>query len=85
MQALAKELIDLRPDLIYVTAPPATAAVLRETHLISIVFSVASAPLRSGLKRSACQARYVPYRRSRVADSCWGSRAWASSPSAVSK
>jgi putative ABC transport system substrate-binding protein len=52
MQQLAKELIDLRPDLIYVTTTPATAAVLRETHTIPVVFSVVSDPLGSGFVES---------------------------------
>lgn len=52
MQALAKELIDLRPDLVCVTTTPATAAVLRETHSIPVVFSVVSDPLRSGFVES---------------------------------
>ena len=39
MQQLAKELIELRPDLIQVTSTPATAAVLRETHTIPVVFT----------------------------------------------
>ncbi|HWX27710.1 MAG TPA: ABC transporter substrate binding protein, partial [Steroidobacteraceae bacterium] len=42
MQQLAKELIELRPDLIQVTTTPFTAAVLGETHTIPVVFSVVS-------------------------------------------
>jgi ABC transporter substrate binding protein len=47
MQQLAKELIALRPDLIQATTP-ATAAVLRETHTIPVVFSIVSDSLGSG-------------------------------------
>lgn len=52
MQKLAKELIEKRPDLIQVTSTPATAAVLRETHTIPVVFSVVSDPLGSGFVES---------------------------------
>jgi putative tryptophan/tyrosine transport system substrate-binding protein len=47
MQQLAKELIAPRPDLIQATTP-ATAAVLRETHTIPVVFSIVSDSLGSG-------------------------------------
>jgi putative tryptophan/tyrosine transport system substrate-binding protein len=52
MQKLAKELVEKRPDLIQVTSTPATAAVLRETHSIPVVFSVVSDPLGSGFVES---------------------------------
>jgi putative tryptophan/tyrosine transport system substrate-binding protein len=52
MQKLAKELIELRPDLIQVQGTPATAAVLRETHSIPVVFSIVSDPLGSGFVES---------------------------------
>ena len=45
---LAKELVGLRPDLIHVSATPATAAVLRETRDIPVVFSVVLDPVASG-------------------------------------
>jgi putative tryptophan/tyrosine transport system substrate-binding protein len=47
MQQAARELIELRPDLIQVSSTPATAAVLRETHTIPVVFLVAD-PIGSG-------------------------------------
>jgi len=52
MQQLAKELVELRPDLIQVTTTPFTAAVLGETHTIPVVFSVVSDPLGSGFVKS---------------------------------
>jgi putative ABC transport system substrate-binding protein len=52
MQKLAKELIEKRPDLILVTQTPTTAAVLRETRSIPVVFSVVSDPLGSGFVES---------------------------------
>ena len=52
MQSLAKELVDLHPDLINVTTTPATAAVLRETKNIPVVFSVVSDPVGSGFVQS---------------------------------
>jgi putative ABC transport system substrate-binding protein len=51
MQQLAKELIELRPDLIQVTTTRATEAVLRETHTIPVVFLV-SDPVGSGFVAS---------------------------------
>jgi putative tryptophan/tyrosine transport system substrate-binding protein len=52
MQKLAKELIDLQPDVIEVTTTPATAAVLRQTRTIPVVFSIVSDPLGSGFVQS---------------------------------
>jgi putative tryptophan/tyrosine transport system substrate-binding protein len=51
MQQLAKELIELRPDLIQVNTTRATAAVLQETHTIPVVFLV-SDPIGSGFVAS---------------------------------
>jgi putative tryptophan/tyrosine transport system substrate-binding protein len=55
MQSLAKELVDLHPDLINVTTTPATAAILRETKSIPVVFSVVSDPVGSGFVQSLAQ------------------------------
>ena len=52
MQELAKELVQLNPDVINVTSTPATAAVLRETHTIPVVFSVVSDPVGSRFVQS---------------------------------
>jgi putative tryptophan/tyrosine transport system substrate-binding protein len=52
MQQAARELIGLRPDLIQVTTTPATAAALRETQTIPVVFSNVSDPLGSGFVKS---------------------------------
>ena len=51
-QQRAKELINLRPDLIQVTTTVATAAVLRETRTIPVVFSNVSDPIGSGFVES---------------------------------
>ena len=48
MGQLAKELVALQPDLIQVSTTPATAAILRETHTIPVVFTVVSDPIGSG-------------------------------------
>ena len=45
---LAKELVALRPDAILCTTTPVTAALLRETRTIPIVFTVVSDPVGSG-------------------------------------
>jgi putative tryptophan/tyrosine transport system substrate-binding protein len=52
LQAIAKELVSLKPDVIQVTSTPATAAVLRETRTIPIVFAVVSDPVGSGFVQS---------------------------------
>jgi putative ABC transport system substrate-binding protein len=52
MQSLAKELVDLYPDLINVTTTPPKAAILRETKTIPVVFSVVSDPVSSGFVHS---------------------------------
>jgi putative tryptophan/tyrosine transport system substrate-binding protein len=52
LEAIAKELVSLRPDVIQVTSTPGTAAVLRETKTIPIVFAVVSDPVGSGLVQS---------------------------------
>jgi putative tryptophan/tyrosine transport system substrate-binding protein len=52
MQQLAKELIELQPNLIQVITTPATAAILRETHTIPVVFAGISDPLGSGFVES---------------------------------
>ena len=52
LQQLAKELVELLPDVIQVTTTPATAAVLRETHTIPVVFSNVSDPIGSGFVES---------------------------------
>jgi ABC-type uncharacterized transport system substrate-binding protein len=41
MRALAKELVDLQPDVILASNTPATGALQRETHMIPIVFQAA--------------------------------------------
>jgi putative ABC transport system substrate-binding protein len=49
MQALAKELVGLQPDIILANSTPATAAVQRETRTIPIVFVTAIDPVASGI------------------------------------
>jgi putative ABC transport system substrate-binding protein len=50
--ALARELVDLKPDLIVAHTTPATAALHRATSLIPIVFVVVSDPIGSGFVSS---------------------------------
>ena len=45
MQAFAKELVALQPDVILTRSTPVTAALLRQTHTIPIVFTVVSDPV----------------------------------------
>lgn len=51
-RAFAKELIGLRPDALVGNSTPATAALLRETRTIPIVFVGVSDPLGSGFAAS---------------------------------
>jgi putative tryptophan/tyrosine transport system substrate-binding protein len=52
MQKFAKELVELRPNLIQTTTTPVTAAVLRATSTIPVVFSIVSDPIGSGFVQS---------------------------------
>jgi putative ABC transport system substrate-binding protein len=52
IQAHAKELVALRPDAILVRATPATAAVLRETRSVPVVFVNVSDPVGAGFASS---------------------------------
>jgi len=52
MQKFAQELVGLKPDLIQTTTTPVTAAVLRATSTIPVVFSIVSDPLGSGFVQS---------------------------------
>ena len=52
MRMLAKEVVDLKPDMILTDATPVTAAVQRETRTIPIVFVFVSDPIGSGFVAS---------------------------------
>jgi len=52
MPEVAKEIVEQRPDLIVTTTTPLTAAVLRESHKIPVVFAVVSDPVGSGFVQS---------------------------------
>ena len=52
MQAYAKELVDARPDIIFVRSTPATAALFKNTRSIPIVFAVVSDPVGEGFVTS---------------------------------
>jgi putative ABC transport system substrate-binding protein len=49
---LAKELVELQPDVIFATTTPVTAALMYETHEIPIVFAVVSDPVGAGFVAS---------------------------------
>jgi putative ABC transport system substrate-binding protein len=51
-RALAKELVSLKPDVIFVNSTSATAAVLRETSAVPVVFATVSDPVGSGFVAS---------------------------------
>ncbi len=52
IQMIAKELVAAQPDVIQVTTTPGTAAVLRETRTIPVVFSIVSDPVGAGFVAS---------------------------------
>jgi putative ABC transport system substrate-binding protein len=49
MRVFAKELVDLRPDVIFTASPAATKAMQRETQAIPIVFVGVGDPVAGGL------------------------------------
>src|SRR6516165_9403932 len=49
IRAHAQELVGLQPDIIVATTAPVTAALLRQTRTIPIVFAVVADPVASGL------------------------------------
>jgi ABC-type uncharacterized transport system substrate-binding protein len=52
IQRLAKELVDLRPEVVFAMTTPSVNAVLRETHTIPIVFTQVTDPVAQGLVES---------------------------------
>jgi putative ABC transport system substrate-binding protein len=52
MRTFAKELAELRPDVILANTTPATVALQRETRTIPIVFVIVSDPVGSGFVKS---------------------------------
>jgi hypothetical protein len=52
MEALAKELVELRPDVILASTTPVVASLVRETRTIPIVFVAVSDPVGSGFVAS---------------------------------
>jgi putative tryptophan/tyrosine transport system substrate-binding protein len=52
MRTLAKELVDLQPEIIFANATPVTAALQRETRTIPIVFASVSDPIGEGFVAS---------------------------------
>jgi putative ABC transport system substrate-binding protein len=52
IHALARELVELHPDVILASTTPSTAALMKETRTIPIVFVVVSDPVGSGFVAS---------------------------------
>src|SRR6516165_5108008 len=52
IRTFAKELVELRPDLILANTTPVTVALQRETRTIPIVFVIVSDPVGAGLVTS---------------------------------
>jgi putative ABC transport system substrate-binding protein len=52
IQRLAKELVDLQPEVVFAMTTPAVKAVLRETRTIPIVFTLVTDPVAQGLVES---------------------------------
>lgn len=55
LQVYAKELVDLKPDVIFTRSTPATAALLKNTNGIPIVFAVVSDPVGEGFVKSVAR------------------------------
>jgi putative ABC transport system substrate-binding protein len=55
MQVYAKELVDAQPDIIFVRSTPATAALLKNTRSIPIVFAAVSDPVGEGFVASVAR------------------------------
>jgi putative tryptophan/tyrosine transport system substrate-binding protein len=55
MQALAKELIALQPDVIFCRSTPVTGALLKHTRTIPLVFAVVSDPVGEGFVASVAR------------------------------
>jgi len=55
MQALAKELLALQPDVIFSRSTPVTAALLKQTRAIPVVFAVVSDPVGEGFVASVAR------------------------------
>jgi putative ABC transport system substrate-binding protein len=52
IQRLAKELVDLQPEVVFAITTPSVNAVLRETRTIPIVFTLVTDPVAQGLVES---------------------------------
>jgi putative tryptophan/tyrosine transport system substrate-binding protein len=52
IEALAKELVDLRPEAIFGVSTPVISALARETHTIPIVFALLADPIGGGFAAS---------------------------------
>jgi ABC-type uncharacterized transport system substrate-binding protein len=63
MSTFAKELVELRPDVILANTTPVTAALQRATQTIPIVFVIVSDPIGSGFIASVPRAAMPPRRR----------------------
>jgi putative ABC transport system substrate-binding protein len=56
MRAIAKEFVDLKPDVLFAGSTPSVAALLRETRTIPIVFTNLSDPVGTGFVASLVPA-----------------------------
>jgi ABC-type uncharacterized transport system substrate-binding protein len=59
MEVLAKQLVELRPDVILASTTPVVASLVRETRTIPIVFVAVSDPVGSGFVASLSAALRV--------------------------
>src|SRR5947208_9851 len=55
MQAMAKELIALQPDVLFSRSTPVTKALLQQTRTIPLVFAVVSDPVGDGVVASVAR------------------------------
>jgi putative ABC transport system substrate-binding protein len=70
MQRHAKELVALKPDLIFTNNTPTTTAVLQQTRTIPIIFASVSDPVGSGFVAAFASRRYWIERRTACRQQC---------------
>ena len=66
VQVLAKELVDLQPDVILAQATPGTVALQRATSVIPIVFVSVADPVGSGFVSQLAAAGRQSHRRAAI-------------------
>jgi hypothetical protein len=80
IRALARELVDLQPDIIVVSTTPPIVALQREARTIPIVFVSVVDPVASGIVPQPCSAGFLPADMPQRQWAIWGIPAQSSRP-----